>query len=46
MSIKPKILVMINPGNPTGQILDKKTIEKVIEFAEKNNMTIFADEVY
>ncbi|EGR32052.1 hypothetical protein IMG5_097990 [Ichthyophthirius multifiliis] len=44
--INPKILVVINPGNPTGQVLSYKTIEQMIEFAYNNRMIIFADEVY
>ncbi|MFB3895526.1 MAG: aminotransferase class I/II-fold pyridoxal phosphate-dependent enzyme [bacterium] len=41
-----KGIVVINPGNPTGAILDKKTINEVIEFAEENKLVIIADEVY
>jgi len=41
-----KGIVVINPGNPTGAILDEKTIREVIEFAKENNIVIIADEVY
>ena len=41
-----KGIVVINPGNPTGGILDKKTIRDIIEFAEEKNIVIIADEVY
>jgi len=41
-----KGIVVINPGNPTGAILDKQTIETVIEFAAENNIVMMADEVY
>jgi len=44
--IKVKAIVVINPGNPTGAILDKSSIMQVIEFAEENNLAIIADEVY
>eukprot|EP01015_Nassula_variabilis_P001611 TRINITY_DN10873_c0_g1_i8.p1 TRINITY_DN10873_c0_g1~~TRINITY_DN10873_c0_g1_i8.p1 ORF type:complete len:310 (+),score=54.91 TRINITY_DN10873_c0_g1_i8:152-1081(+) len=44
--IKPKLLVVINPGNPTGQIFSDKTIQEFIKFAHKHNLTIIADEVY
>ena len=43
---KPKAIVVINPGNPTGQVLTKENIENVIKFAHKNRLFILADEVY
>ncbi len=44
--IKVKAIVVINPGNPTGAILDKSSIMQVIDFAEENDLAIIADEVY
>jgi len=44
--IKVKAIVVINPGNPTGAILDKSSIMQVIDFAEENDLVIIADEVY
>ena len=41
-----KGIVVINPGNPTGAVLDEKTIREVIDFAKKNKIVIIADEVY
>jgi len=41
-----KGLVVINPGNPTGAILNRQTIADVIDFAEENHIVIMADEVY
>ena len=43
---KPRAIVVINPGNPTGQVLTKSNIEDVIKFAKRNNLFILADEVY
>lgn len=43
---KPKVLVVINPGNPTGQVLTRQCIEDVIKFAYRERLFIFADEVY
>lgn len=40
-----KALAVINPGNPTGAILNGETIRKVIEFSVKNKLVIIADEV-
>lgn len=42
----PAVLVVINPGNPTGQVLTRKNIEELIKFAYKNNLLIIADEIY
>ncbi|KAF2905114.1 hypothetical protein ILUMI_01063 [Ignelater luminosus] len=42
----PKVLVIINPGNPTGQVLTRKNIEEIIQFAYKENLYILADEVH
>ncbi|ELU06197.1 hypothetical protein CAPTEDRAFT_162690 [Capitella teleta] len=42
----PRALVVINPGNPTGQVLSRENIEGVIKFAKKEKLFILADEVY
>jgi len=42
----PKVLCVINPGNPTGQVLPKENIQDIIKFAHKHNLFLFADEVY
>ncbi|XP_076447698.1 alanine aminotransferase 2-like [Babylonia areolata] len=42
----PRAIVIINPGNPTGQVLTRENIENVIKFALKHNLFILADEVY
>lgn len=42
----PRALVVINPGNPTGQVLTKDNIKNIIKFAYDNKLFIFADEVY
>lgn len=38
--------MVINPGNPTGQVLSRDNIEEIIKFAYKERLFIFADEVY
>lgn len=43
---QPRVLVVINPGNPTGQVLTRSNIEDIIKFAQKNHLFILADEVY
>ncbi|KAG7196622.1 hypothetical protein KM043_015972 [Ampulex compressa] len=42
----PRVLVVINPGNPTGQVLTRTNIEDIIRFAHKNHLFLLADEVY
>jgi alanine transaminase len=43
---RPKALVVINPGNPTGSVLSKTNIQEIIKFAKTNGLMIIADEVY
>merc|ERR1711892_1141798 len=37
---------VINPGNPTGQVLTRENLEAVIKFAAEKELFVFADEVY
>jgi len=41
-----RAIVVINPGNPTGAVLDENNIGIVIGFARKHHLAILADEVY
>jgi alanine transaminase len=41
-----RAIVVINPGNPTGQVLSRQTIENVLKFAEQEQLMVLADEVY
>ncbi|XP_076468677.1 alanine aminotransferase 2-like [Babylonia areolata] len=43
---KPRAICVINPGNPTGQVLTKENIQNIIRFAHKHKLFIMADEVY
>ncbi|KAG9474850.1 hypothetical protein GDO78_003361 [Eleutherodactylus coqui] len=42
----PKVLCIINPGNPTGQVQSRRCIEEVIHFAWEEGLFLLADEVY
>ncbi|XP_066508316.1 alanine aminotransferase 2-like isoform X1 [Hoplias malabaricus] len=42
----PRVLCIINPGNPTGQVQSRQCIEDVIRFAAKERLFLMADEVY
>jgi len=44
--ITAKALVIINPGNPTGALLDEKSQEKLVQLCEKHSLVLLADEVY
>jgi aspartate/methionine/tyrosine aminotransferase len=41
-----RALVVINPGNPTGTILDRSQLEDVLQFAGDEGIAVIADEVY
>ena len=43
---KTKIIVVLDPSNPTGGILRKETLEKVAEFAIKHDLLVLSDEIY
>ena len=42
----PRAIVVINPGNPTGNVLSRANIEAVVKFAAERKLFVFADEVY
>lgn len=42
----PRAICIINPGNPTGQVQNRKCIEDVIRFVAKEHLFLMADEVY
>ncbi|EGG24468.1 alanine transaminase [Cavenderia fasciculata] len=44
--IQPRALVIINPGNPTGQSLDRANMEDIVRFCHQHRLVLLADEVY
>mmetsp|Transcript_8368 Transcript_8368/g.11256 ORF Transcript_8368/g.11256 Transcript_8368/m.11256 type:complete len:412 (+) Transcript_8368:218-1453(+) len=44
--IKVNSFVLINPGNPTGQVLSKKAVQDIVKFCAKHKLVLLADEVY
>ncbi|CAK8696006.1 unnamed protein product [Clavelina lepadiformis] len=42
----PRVLCVINPGNPTGQVLSRDNVVEIIKFAKQNHLFLMADEVY
>ncbi|XP_041916656.1 alanine aminotransferase 2 [Alosa sapidissima] len=43
---QPRVICIINPGNPTGQVQSRKCIEEVLHFAYEENLFVMSDEVY
>ena len=44
---KTRLLILNSPHNPTGGILDKKTLERIAEIVKQyDNLWVFSDEVY
>jgi len=43
---KVKAICVLNPGNPTGAVLDRENIAMVIGFARDKGISILTDEVY
>jgi alanine-synthesizing transaminase len=39
-------IVLINPNNPTGAVCSRRMLEAIAELARRNNLIIFADEIY
>lgn len=39
-------MVIINPGNPTGQCLSEGNIKELLKFCFHENLVLLADEVY
>jgi alanine transaminase len=42
----PRALCIINPGNPTGQVLSLENMQAIIRWAYEKKLIIIADEVY
>ncbi len=43
---KTRAIVLINPNNPTGSVMEKHTIKHIAELAAEKNIVIVADEIY
>jgi len=44
--IRLRAICLINPGNPTGSVLDRAAIAMVLRFAARRGLAVLADEVY
>jgi aspartate aminotransferase len=46
ITIGTKMLVLNYPNNPTGKILDKDTMDKIVSLAKDHGLYLLSDEVY
>ncbi|KAB2613147.1 alanine aminotransferase 2 [Pyrus ussuriensis x Pyrus communis] len=44
--INVRALVVINPGNPTGQVLAEDNQRQIVDFCKQEGLVLLADEVY
>jgi len=42
----PRGIVVINPGNPTGQVMKRENLVEIIKICHRHSVLIMADEVY
>ncbi|BCS91118.1 MAG: alanine aminotransferase [Candidatus Micrarchaeota archaeon] len=43
---KVRYMLITNPNNPTGTVLDRKTLDRIIDIANDNNILLISDEIY
>ena len=43
---RTKLIIVNTPGNPTGAVFDREAVERIVEFARRNDLFVIADEVY
>lgn len=43
---EPSMMICINPGNPTGQLLNEENMRQIIQFCHEEQLVLLADEVY
>lgn len=41
-----RVLVLVNPGNPTGAVLSEEEIRRIVKLTGENNCTLIIDETY
>eukprot|EP00976_Prorocentrum_cordatum_P062634 1176795-Prorocentrum_minimum.AAC.4 len=44
--LKPKAFCVINPGNPTGQLMSQADLSDIARLCKEENLVLLADEVY
>jgi aspartate/methionine/tyrosine aminotransferase/chorismate mutase len=46
LEVKPKLLILGNPSNPTGKIISKRDFQAVCQLAEEKEVCVLSDETY
>ncbi|MCI4317766.1 MAG: aminotransferase class I/II-fold pyridoxal phosphate-dependent enzyme, partial [Thermoplasmata archaeon] len=46
VSPRTRVIVVNSPSNPTGGVFPKSTVERLVAFADRHDLTIVSDEVY
>ncbi|MEQ8762736.1 MAG: pyridoxal phosphate-dependent aminotransferase [Planctomycetota bacterium] len=41
-----RVIILNSPGNPTGAVYDRATLEGIARLAEKHDLVVFSDEIY
>jgi aspartate aminotransferase len=41
-----RMIILNNPNNPTSKVIDPKTLDGIVEIADRKGVTILSDEVY
>lgn len=43
---RPRVLVLVNPHNPTGRVLTREELERIADLAERFDMLVVSDEIH
>ncbi len=43
---RTKMILLLSPSNPTGSVIDPKTLGKMAALVEKHDLTVLSDEIY
>ena len=46
ISERTKVLILINPGNPTGAVYSRDELARIADIAESHNLLVISDEAY
>jgi alanine-synthesizing transaminase len=46
ISEKTRVVVIVNPNNPSGALYRKKTVKQILDIAGEHNLLVLSDEIY
>ena len=46
LAVKPKLLIVCNPNNPTGKIVSETDLEEICQLAEAQGTVVLSDETH